>query len=226
MRNVIFLLLLFIFLTLPILVLPRLIIVKDITCINQFGPCSSYLDGEVQREVGQNLKQLEKSLGKVLGSQIQVVDFSFKFHFPDKLKVYVVERKPVVAFNFNGDFYLVDQDNYVVAVVKETNLPTVFIREKTYSFNAGDKVSDELVFVSELLQKLFIAYSVKVLYLEAENLEVNLDSLSVIFPTSGNPDILIGSLRFILSQLNTRSEDIRIGKVSTIDLRFKNPVIR
>jgi len=63
-------------------------------------------------------------------------------------------------------------------------------------------------------------------YWEENRLEASLDNgINVIFPTAGEVDVLIGSLRAILSQLNTGSEDTRI-KASTIDLRFDNPVVR
>ena len=47
--------------------------------------------------------------------------------------------------------------------------------------------------------------------------------VKVIFPLEGDIDVLLGSLRLILSQLNNDEREIRIG---SIDLRFENPVLR
>jgi hypothetical protein len=225
-RKAFFLLILLAFMAFPVFVLPRLLIIKNITCVNQFGFCSSYLAEEIEKEEGKSLSQVKKDLGKVLGSQIQVADFSFKFNLPDKLKVYLVERKGVMALNYNGDFYLVDNDYYVIAKVEETNLPTVFVRSGVYDFQVGEKIPGELMFAGEILQKLFISYTLKIISWEENRLEASLDNgITVIFPLSGKVDVLVGSLRVILSQLNTASQDTRI-KANTIDLRFDNPVVR
>ena len=46
------------------------------------------------------------------------------------------------------------------------------------------------------------------------------------FSLEGDIDVLAGSLRLIFSRLNDETTGIRMGDVSEIDLRFKNPVIR
>lgn len=226
MRSFLFLLFLLILVSFPVLVLPRIILVKKITCINQFGPCSDYLAQEIQGQKDQNLFATKKNLSQILESQIQVSGFSFKFTLPDRLEVFVIERKPVLALNISGSIYLVDSENYVVAQVEESNLPTVFFSPRNYQINIGARVPDELLFVSELAQKLFAAYAVKSFFLTDASLKIDLNGMSVIFPTTGDANVLVGSLRFVLSQLNSRQGDFKIGKASVIDLRFENPVVK
>jgi hypothetical protein len=55
------------------------------------------------------------------------------------------------------------------------------------------------------------------------------DGNKAIFPLEGDRDVLVGAFRLIYSQLNQDAQTSKIEGVKTpftIDLRYKNPVIR
>ncbi len=87
--------------------------------------------------------------------------------------------------------------------------------------NVGEKVTEETLFALELLYDMFSFYQVQTGKIDKSSLVIELSrGPKVIFPLEGSHQVLLGSLRLVLSKLNSDSQ------VSTIDLRFKNPVIK
>jgi hypothetical protein len=77
---------------------------------------------------------------------------------------------------------------------------------------------------------MFSSYQVREGIIEDESLVIELSQgPRVIFPLEGEKEVLLGSLRLVLSKLNNDAQDSKIENVSgasIIDLRFKNPVIK
>jgi hypothetical protein len=88
----------------------------------------------------------------------------------------------------------------------------------------GTKVDDKLLLAAQLVSDLYNLYAVKTGEIQNDYLQVDqVMGKSVVFPLTGDRDLLIGSIRFILSRLKVESFDPRIN---LIDLRFKNPVLK
>lgn len=199
--------------------IPHVVKVGDVVCTSQFGPCSNYISEKTGKIKGMSITDAKSQLGKVFQKDAKVVNFTAKFRLPNKLMVWVVERKPVAALQFGNSnkYTLVDKDGKVLGLQTEVSLPVVLIESKTDDRSVS--------FAANLMDSLFLVYQTKLGHLRADgSLQVdNINGKTVIFPLDGDRDTLIGSLKVILSGLITEPSASRIRQ---IDLRFKNPVIK
>lgn len=204
--------------------IPRFIRINNIECLSQEGDCSQYLAGNIASPKGSSLYTVQKELKEILKHEVLVNSSSLQFNFPDKLKIYVIIKKPVFAVrNIEKNIYaLVDADGNVVSLVQSTNLP--FIEGDNTIYSIGQPVENKTVFGLNLLSYLSYLYQTNRAQIENDSLHIELeDGTRVIFPLGGKDKELVGSLRLILSQKNTA---LAGRTVNEIDLRFKNPVIR
>ena len=228
-----FFLLIFVFLLFAFFFLaPKLIRIEKIDCRSQFGPCNKNLEDALLKVIQDkpNLAQAKKNLSAVLNNEVLVYDFSYQFKIPNTLKINVLERKAKFALKNrqNQALALLDKDGMVIYYQEATNLPTLTTSELVP--NVGERVDEETLFALNLLSNIFSFYQVKEGKIENKSLVIELpSSYKVIFPLEGDQQVLLGSLRLVLAKLNTQAQESRIKEVfnaKTIDLRFKNPVVR
>lgn len=201
-----------------VLITPRLIKIEDISCSSQFGVCGDYLQKEIVKAKGKNLIEAENYLNKLLTKEVKVLRHSIRFKLPNKIEIDVIERKPVYAVTKDGSnqFTLYDPDGRNVGKVASTQLPTITLKQ--------DIESSKLIFAGNIMTDLYNVYSVKSGVIADNTLTIPyVEGRIVLFPLEGDRDILLGLLKLILSRLFSMSENSRI---KTIDLRFKNPVLR
>lgn len=205
-----------------LLLAARRLKVEKIVCRSQFGPCSETLLQSLAKFRGVPAFEVIGSAKKTLSLDRKVSKFRVRYLFPETLAIDVVERKAEVALGKQGfdGYVLVDKDGYVLAVEKNTSLPIINVMDnQNINFLPGTKISDNLFFAEKLMKYIFTLYSVKLAVYYGDRVEAKLNSgQKVIFPISGDVEVLIGSLNLILSR-----GEIRMGE---IDLRYKNPVIR
>lgn len=207
----------------PFFVVSRIIKVDEIRCQSQFGPCNTNIEASLDEveERGGSLYEVKKRLQNILADNVLVSDYSFQFKLPNTLEIDLLERKPKYAIKQKetSSFALVDSSGYVVYFQEATTLPVLIVSEAPP--NVGDLVSEKNFFALELLYDLFSSYQIRTGIIENESLVIELNQVpKVIFPLEGDREVLLGSLRLILSRLNSSRQ------VSTIDLRFKNPIIK
>jgi hypothetical protein len=210
--------------------LPRLIKVKAVSCRSQFGPCSGELNESLTKFQGKNLSEAKRGISELLKSERLVSDFSYQLKLPSTLEVDILQRKASFAI-VNPQINtaaLLDRDGAVIKLEETTNLP--YLETDETPPNLGERVSDEKLFLLNIIYEMFSTYQVKSGKLENGYMQVNLPSgIRVIFPEHGDKDVLLGSLALILSKLNSEDKDTRIENengTSIIDLRFKNPVLK
>lgn len=207
-----------------ILNIPRFIHINNIECQSQEGDCSQYLASSINSPKGSSLYKVQKELKEILKHEVLVSSSSLQFNFPDKLKIYVIIKKPVFAVRNNEKniYALVDPDGNVVSLVQNTNLPIIEGDNTIYSI--GQSVEKKTVFGLKILSYLNYLYQTNRAQIAGDSLHIELeDGTRVIFPLGGEDKELIGSLRLILSQKET---SLAGRTVREIDFRFKNPVIR
>ncbi len=207
----------------PFYIAPRIIKIGEIKCQSQFGPCNINVEASVNEVEKRNrsLYEAKRELQNILADDILVSDYSFQFKLPNTLEVNLLERKPKYAVRQKetNSFALIDSDGYVIYFQETTTLPVLIVSEAPP--NVGSIVSEKNLFSLELLYNLFSSYQIRTGIVENESLVIELNQgPRVIFPLEGDREVLLGSLRLILSRLNDS------GQVSTIDLRFKNPIIK
>lgn len=222
---------------LPSYFLPRKIVINSIKCDNQFGRCRETVLERIEEYQGKNLNQVRKGIEEFLETEPLISDYSTHYKIPDELEINVILRKPHfgITFDTSDTIALVDEEGYVLAFKDETSLPTLDSNEPPPQ--VGDRVSNEVLFSLSLLGDMYEYYQVKDAVKEEDSLTFDMgDGKRAIFPTEGDGQILVASLSVILTRLNAEGAETRIENVEglktacqggcTIDLRYKNPVVR
>jgi len=191
--------------------------INQIYCENQSGPCSSRLLTEIGKVKKGNVFEETAALNKMLSEDKSVSQYRVDFLLPFNLKVNAVEQKGVIAFKTaDGNFALIDENGDVVDNVSKSDLFQV-----TSYTNLN---SDERMYVAKLGEELYTFYGAHGGTITQDGMTVSgIDKKQIIFPLQGDIDVLLGSLNLIISRLPSVKE---VSTISTIDLRFKNPVLR
>lgn len=201
----------------------------SIYCKSQYGECSKSIKEDLNKIVGKPIKKVDHSISEKLSSNKEVEKFTVTYFPVSSFKVDVIEKKSEVAVKIgqNEKFYLLGSDGQVFEEAQETVLPKVFVANENLS------ISDpEIQFASKLLIEVYKYYSIDSFYIdESDIVGMYSKKIKLTFPTQGDIDVLLGSLELLLFQLNDRLqqskiEDVRNFKVSEIDLRYKNPIVR
>jgi hypothetical protein len=237
LKYVFFLLLAFSLIATPIYLFPRKIVINSFSCESQFGHCDEKILEKIEKQSGSSLKDAKKNISDMLKNESLVEDFSLYYKIPNKLDVHYLLRKPEYGITFNNSesVALIDKDNYVVAFTKETSLP--ILESISAPPQVGERIDTQKSFALKLVKDMYEYYQVKKGQELLDGIKFDLeDKKNVIFPKSGDREILIASLTVILTRLNADDSSTRIENVEglkstcqggcTIDLRYKNPVIR
>lgn len=220
-KKVYLLILIFVFIAAGFL-MTRRVKVASAECESQFGPCSEEVRNIVSDEIGDSFFSAKKDLGKRLSESSRVEKYNIRFDLPESLVVEVVEKKPEVAFKFAEDrYFLFDISGNSLGEVSQTALPLIEVR---------DVPSDaDISYAAKLFTELFKYYDVSSGILDKFGLTVKVRNVDIVFPLEGDVDVLFGAMEVVLLQLNRSRENPTIdsaGNFTTIDLRYKNPVIR
>lgn len=221
--------LLIIFIPLTLLLLPQFFIrINEISCNNQYGPCSKYVEDKLHNLKGKNMWIFRKEISESFSGDVIVEKYSFLFKFPDIEEVSVVERVAKFAIKrYDSQTYgLVDKDGKVLAYVTSTNLPCV--NEDTVLPNKGSSVDSETFFAAKILNDLASYYNIQSGDKSGSDLTLSIDGKKIIFPLQGDEKALVGGFNLIYSKLKSDSADtglVNSDLVKTIDMRFKNPVL-
>lgn len=202
----------------PLLVFPRIIKVRVVECYNQYGLCSNELLVKVNAISGDSINIAERKITEEFKNTKLIDSYSFRFKLPSTLRIDLILKKPKYALveKNTNQAVILDGNGLVLEKVEKTNLPYVVISDSLP--NIGETVESKKTFALELVYGIYYLYQVKSGEIVNDSLEVNIsDAGKVIFPLMGERDILLGSMKLILS---------RAGKFKEIDLRYKNPVIR
>lgn len=212
---------------------PRLIKVNEIYCESQYGPCDSETELELRETSGQSLHDAKKNISEYLSQISTVSDFTSRYQIPDKINIHLILKKPHAGlYSGQGQLALVDEDGVVLSYSETTSLP--ILRIKGVPPSVGDKVDKNTLFSLKIFTYMNMVFDVSEGELEDEVLKFPLrEGPQVLFPKEGDQKVLIGSLILIVNKLNngsleTTMEDNRraCGQTCTIDLRFKNPVVK
>ncbi len=209
---------------------PRLLIIDEILCSSQFGPCKQNILENLSSIEQNSLLNTSKNIDDYFSNNILVSDYSVQFELPRKLIVNIIERKPVfgVKAELNSQVALVDIDGRVISIEDVSSLPVLITNDNLPKI--GDNVSQRTLFALKIVSGMHSTHHVSRGLIENDGLIFDLkDGFSVIYPLEGDVDVLLGSLALILNQLNIDGQGTKIGTadgVKLLDLRFKNPVIR
>lgn len=207
-------------------ILPHIIKISSLVCRSQYGPCNSEIDKKLDSLNGNSLYQVKRSIKEYFKKEPLVSAYSFQLKLPSTLQVYLIENKVYfsVTDKERKTFALTDKEGKVIKLQNTNNLPFLVVEATPPAI--GETIKPEYLFALNLIYTLNSSYQVDSGTITGDSLEVNLPSgMKVVFPLEGDHDTLIGSLSLILTKLNDEAKDSNI-KVSIIDLRFKNPVLK
>ena len=206
------------FLLFPFLVLPRIIKVRVVECYNQYGLCSNEFLTKVNPVLGESFDTAKKKISEEFKNTKLIENYSFRFKLPSTLRIDLILKKSKYALyqKNTNEIVVLDNKGVVLEKVQTINLPHVITVDNLP--NIGEVVENKKTFALELLYGIYYLYQVKSGEIVNDSLEVRIpDAGKIIFPLSGERDILLGSMKLILT---------RTGKFKEIDLRYKNPVVR
>jgi len=207
----IYLLIIF-FLLFLFLVSPRIIKVKKIECYNQYGLCSNDFITKIKPVLGKSVAEAKKKITEEFNNTKQIEKYSSRFKLPSTLRIDLILKKAKYAIQNKNtkEIVLVDDKGMVLEQVDKTNLPYIIVD--------GSLTDNKQLFALELMYGIYYLYQVKTGEIVNDSLEVIIPKEGkIIFPLEGERDVLLGSLKLVLS---------RAGNFKEIDLRYKNPVIR
>jgi hypothetical protein len=209
---------------LSIFLVPRLFKVKT-QCASQSGACPNDIALEIREYDNRSLQSAKKGVRDLLKYKFAVSDFSLQYKLPNILKVNLIIKQPAFSLKdtVENKQYLVDEEGVVLAVSSAELLPEVQVGLER-SFDVGDVVPDEYLFALNIQRGLDKMFGSKSGRIEDNSLVVELrDQIKVTFPLQGEVDVVLGSLRLIISKIEDGSQTRRF---SEIDLRFRDPVLR
>lgn len=91
--------------------------INKIECESQYGPCSENLSQQISEVQGKNLIEANKFFSELFKEKVFVSEYSTKYKLPDKLKVYVKERKAYISLireGVNDKFIAVDLEGHII----------------------------------------------------------------------------------------------------------------
>ncbi|KKP40699.1 hypothetical protein A2130_03930 [Candidatus Woesebacteria bacterium GWC2_33_12] len=220
--KILSILLVIIFLMFIPLIIQKSIKIQKIECKTQYGDCEGL--GDRLQVIG-NYKDVKNQIEQELNKNIQINNYLIQYKIPDILKIELNLKKPKYAIFDSQKYYLLDKNGLILSDTNETNLPTLVV--KNYQNKIGSNISDKELFSLKIIEKTAWLYSVKVGFLENNELKITLkEGVLVHFPLEGDIDTLVGSLRLVFSRLNDGSQGIKMSDIDEIDLRFKSVILR
>ena len=200
--------------------LPFIIKVKN-TCLSQYGACPPEIESGLINKKQTSLFETKNKIKTFLKNQFMVSAFSTQFKLPNTLVVNIIIKKPsFVLKNDSNQKILVDENGKILALTNEAFLPEVLVVGNLKK--VGDNVDPDQLFALNLIAGVNEMYQVKMGQIQDNSLVVELPTgIKVIFPLSGDSQVLLGALRLVYSKIQSGDQGVRY---SQIDLRFKNPV--
>lgn len=201
-----------------------------IDCVNlSGGNCDQALSSRLKSFEGKPFFKSIRSVKQVLKENPAVQKFSIRYLPPDNLIISIVQSDALFALTDNkGDFFeTINNDGVVTSIVDHTDLPKLVTDDKV---DVGKNVPDGTLFALLLLKDLNKTFMIESAVLSDGSMTVEIKpATKVVFPLSGDRQVLIGSLVLIYDDLNNQNGsklNTKGKKIDTIDLRFKNPVLK
>lgn len=225
----------YIFLTillLSIFIFPYFLKVRSVSCITEDGNCSMEIMSDLEQVKGDSYFQAKKKAISFLSQNPLVASYKIYFSFPDVflVKVGLVKINYILKNSRTGSFYLINSLGEVLAEKGDIDKRS-FVESEFYDLKIGQKVEDKVLKAVSVFSYLDYLYKIDYSRLFEDRLEVKLNNGPVlILPVEGKDErLVVGSVRFLVSQLEDNYEKFRLDKSYdniTIDLRYKNPILK
>lgn len=195
--------------------------IKSIECETTGGECDEKVLQLLDKLKGNRLFGINEKTRELLLKDGSVGGVSVQFRLPDKLSVKISQVALLAGIKSQeGPFYLIGRDASVSSLADKTILPVLEIRQDI-NYQIGDKLEAGVYNAVLLLSLANRLYGTREGVLEARVLRLKLPGgQTVIFPSSKEPEVLIGALQLVLTRIKMDE------KPREIDLRYKNAILR
>ncbi len=191
-------------------------------CKSQYGVCPPEIINELKRFDSKKIWEAKSGIKKTLKGNPLVSDFSLQFKLPNTILVNLIVKKAFYAIRDGNSqkIALIGSDGKILAFSEKTTLPLVLADHPLGK--TGESISSKDFEGVKILSGVFEMYQVETAAETGDSLVIELPAgVRVIFPYSGDPEILLGALRLIYNKIENGDK-----KFSEIDLRFSSPILR
>ena len=198
-----------------ILLIDKLLI-KEITCSSQYGLCRDDINQALSNFRGRNYKRVKKDISDYFQNNILITNYRTQYKIPSKIIVYVIERKPIYSIkDSNNKLAIIDKDGYIIFFADNSMLPLLIIDSQLPE--VGQKVNDDLNFPLDILYYMNVDFQIRNGKIGNNSLVFEYSNgIKIIFPLSGDREVLLASLNLILNQLNKSDQDSKIEKITQV----------
>lgn len=215
--------------------LPKFVLLSSIECTSQFGPCGDDLNQYLAEYKKQPIFDAKGKLSAELSNNPSISKFAVRVKLPDKLDVSVIQKKAVYGIlGPHGDTALADSSGKILSYKEDSLLPHLKIQSQPPS--VGENVDDQTMFGLKLLSYMNSIYQTREGSLDDNGVYFELkNGPKIVFPSDGEAKELVGGVVLIINELNKQQHESRMkegqdlsncGSACTVDLRFRNPVVR
>ena len=175
---------------------PKFYPINKIVCTSQYGPCPANIEKALSDLVPGKYYQIKKEVGKILGNEFDIKEYSLSFKLPDKIELSILQKKAKFALKDSGQkIHIFTEEFDYISEEKTTHLPMLVVQN---TISEKYKLNDEEKFALNLLYKLYENDKIKILYLMSDRLETYIDNnIKLIFPLTGDLNYLLGSLTIV-----------------------------
>lgn len=206
----------------------RLFSLTRIDCLQDFEPCENpYILTELQRYLGVNLLRFDSAVIKrrLTGADFSIRQVEVTKTLPGTLQVSLSSVYPTVAARLAGESKWVIFDDKLRVIgqkTKDPNVPTLITEELT-GMTVGLPPADQaLLSALDLTKRLSSSLSgIRSITLKGSDIILALNNnLTALMTTERDESAQITSLQLVLR------DDTILSGVTTIDVRYSQPVLR
>lgn len=202
-----------------------------VECFNVVGPsCSPEVSSMIYSFVGKSFFDVYAGVSDLsslpLVSNYDVVFFPLK----KRIEFRVEEKKILLGVEVpDGSFFLVGEDG---SLIKKTSQPpnTALVKVESFNYRVSDKVPDDLFSSFQMVSYLYNFYNLEKGVIFSDRIEIYIKNGPIlILPREKDHEVVLGRARFLLDSLLADPQRFKLDKsvtYITIDLRYKNPVLK
>lgn len=214
-----------------LVLVPFFLPVEEIECRTDSESCSQEVTLKLRGWEGKSYFKATKEIGLWLKENNSIVSFETTFVLPKKMLVKLTMKKPAYVLKdvASGDFYFLNSTGEIF-LKKNTAFGNLFVEAKMDNPKEGQKIPEETLELVKAFSYLSYLYKIENARLFTDRLEVKFeDKPLLILPEGKDSQLLVGSARLLLEELEKSPSQFGLDKPLksiTIDLRYKNAVIR
>ncbi len=203
---------------------------EEIECVEGSNlSCSSGESSSLKQFVGKKFFYIYSN-GKKISSLPGILKYDLVFFPFSKKAIFNLKKSlPFIAVNHSSNsFFLIDEDGVVVQYTdKKVSLPVVGV--ESFSYKVADKIPEDLFLSLRVFSYIHNLYKIEKGTIFGDRIEIYIRNGPILVLPKEDYRRILGRARFLLDSVTANPEKFKLDKsitYITIDLRYKNPVLR